>query len=56
MAEFPSGELPRRGYHVADVTPEGLVMVVVNHNVTHSNLYISDIVSEYEVTQVFMKY
>jgi hypothetical protein len=49
VAEFPQADLPCRGYHVADVTPEGMVMVIVNHNVTYSNLYISDIVSEHEV-------
>jgi hypothetical protein len=50
VAEFPKAELPRRGYHVADVTPEGMVMIIVNHNVTYSNLYVSDIVSEHEVS------
>jgi hypothetical protein len=49
VAEFPNS-LPRRGYHVADVTAEGMVMIIVNHNVTYSNLYISDIVSEHEVS------
>ena len=55
MAEFPNN-LPRRGYHVADVTAEGMVMLIVNHNVTYSNLYISDIVSEHEVSSLFNIY
>ncbi len=29
-------------------------MVIVNHNVTYSNLYISDIVSEHEVSSWFI--
>ena len=39
----------KRDYHVVDVTDEGQIMVVVNHDEVLSNLYVSTSLSHYEV-------
>jgi len=36
-------------FHVADVSSDGQLMVIVNHGGNHSNLYTSDKVDQYEV-------
>jgi hypothetical protein len=49
IAEFPESNLSFLSYYVADVTEDGAIMLISTHNTTHSNLYVSDIVSEHEV-------
>ena len=49
IAEFPDANPNFLSYYVAEVTEEGSVMVIASHNTTYSNLYISDVVSEFEV-------
>ena len=47
-AKFPVN-LQLVNFHVADVSTDGQLMVIVNHGGNHSNLYTSDKVNEYEV-------
>ena len=47
-AQFPV-ELPLKNFHVADVSSDGQLLVVVNHGGNHSNLYASVRVGQYEV-------
>ena len=49
IAEFPDGQ-SFLDYHVAEVTPDDGLLVIVNHAGNLSSLYISDVVSEYEVS------
>eukprot|EP00092_Neocalanus_flemingeri_P022770 GFUD01024690.1.p1 GENE.GFUD01024690.1~~GFUD01024690.1.p1 ORF type:complete len:2176 (-),score=631.55 GFUD01024690.1:299-6826(-) len=48
QAEFPI-KLDLINFHVADVSSDGELMVIVNHGGNHSNLYVSDKVNQYEV-------
>ena len=48
IADFPAGQ-SFRDFHVAEVTPDDGLLVIVNHAGNLSSLYISDVVSEYEV-------
>ena len=50
IADFPAGQ-SFRDFHVAEVTPDDGLLVIVNHAGNLSSLYISDVVSEYEVTK-----
>ena len=50
VAEFSGGTDSRENFHVAEVTEEGGVIVVASHSANNFNLYISDVVSPYEVT------
>ena len=47
-AEFPEGQ-SLLDFHVAEVTSDDGLLVIVNHAGNLSSLYISDVVSEYEV-------
>ena len=49
VAQFPENNLSYLSYYVADVSEDGSIMLISSHNTTHSNLYVSDIVSEHEV-------
>ena len=49
IAEFPANAGNIENYYVADVTQEGELMVVGSHGANPSNLYMSDVVSPYEV-------
>ena len=54
VAQFPENNLSFLSYYVADVSEDGSIMLISSHNTTHSNLYVSDIVSEHEViTSIF---
>ena len=48
VAEFPEGQ-SLLDFHVAEVTSDDGLLVIVNHAGNLSSLYISDVVSEYEV-------
>ena len=48
IADFPAGQ-SFLDFHVAEVTPDDGLLVIVNHAGNLSSLYISDVVSEYEV-------
>ena len=48
VAEFPGGQ-SLLDFHVAEVTSDDGLLVIVNHAGNLSSLYISDVVSEYEV-------
>ena len=50
VAQFPESNLSFKSYYIADVSEDGAIMVISGHNTTHSNLYISDLVSEHEVS------
>ena len=50
QAEFQPAGLDLLDFHVADVSEDGQVMVIVNHAGNLSNLYISDGVDQYEVS------
>ena len=50
VAESSGGADSLENFHVAEMTEEGGVIVVASHSANHSNLYISDVVSPYEVT------
>ena len=52
VAEFPEGQ-SLLDFHVAEVTSDDGLLVIVNHAGNLSSLYISDIVSEYEVGKTF---
>ena len=47
VAEFSGGADSLEIFHIAEVTEDGVVIVVASHSANHSNLYISDIVSPY---------
>ena len=49
VAQFPENNLSFLSYYVADVSEDGSIMLISSHNTTHSNLYVSDIVSEHKV-------
>jgi len=49
-AEFPDINKANIHYDVVDVTEDDGVMVIVNHNDTYSNLYVSEKITEHEVT------
>ena len=55
IADFPAGQ-SFRDFHVAEVTPDDGLLVIVNHAGNLSSLYISDVVSEYEVIREKTKY
>ena len=50
IADFPAGQ-SFLDFHVAEVTPDDGLLVIVNHAGNLSSLYISDVVSEYEVNK-----
>ena len=50
IADFPAGQ-SFLDFHVAEVTPDDGLLVIANHAGNLSSLYISDVVSEYEVTK-----
>ena len=52
VAEFPEGQ-SLLDFHVAEVTSDDGLLVIVNHAGNLSSLYISDVVSEYEVGKTF---
>ena len=53
VAEFPEGQ-SLLDFHVAEVTSDDGLLVIVNHAGNLSSLYISDVVSEYEVEKTFI--
>ena len=53
IADFPAGQ-NFLDFHVAEVTPDDGLLVIVNHAGNLSSLYISDVVSEYQVKTRFL--